>query len=134
MSSKVGIIIRREYMERVTKKSFIITTLLMPLLMLALMFTPILIAEFAEGDTRNLVVVDNSGVIAPEMKSTSAFNIVKADSSWEKMLESDQADAVVFIPQDILKGETPVELLTSGASSMILESATQTMVQASLPL
>lgn len=123
MSSKVGIIIRREYMERVTKKSFIITTLLMPLLMLALMFTPILIAEFAEGDTRNLVVVDNSGVIAPEMKSTSAFNIVKADSSWEKMLESDQADAVVFIPQDILKGETPVELLTSGASSMILESA-----------
>lgn len=128
MSSKVGIIIRREYMERVTKKSFIITTLLMPLLMLALMFTPILIAEFAEGDTRNLVVVDNSGVIAPEMKSTSAFNIVKADSSWEKMLDAGQADAVVFIPQNVLAGDAPIELLTAGASSMILESAITSQV------
>lgn len=123
MISKVGIIIRREYMERVTKKSFIITTLLMPVLMLALMFTPLLIAMFSEGDTRNVLIVDHSGVIAPEMKSTSAINIVNSDSTWESVLDNGQADAVVFIPQEILKGGAPVELLTSGASSMILESA-----------
>ena len=123
MISKVGIIIRREYMERVTKKSFIITTLLMPLLMLAMMFTPLLIAMFSEGDTRNLIVVDESGVIAPEMKSTSAFNIVNSDSSWQQMFESESANAVVFIPKDVLSGNAPIELLTSGASSMILESA-----------
>ena len=129
MKSKVGIIIRREYMERVTKKSFIITTLLMPLLMLAMMFTPILIAEFSEGDTRNLVVVDNSGVIAPEMESTSAFNIVKAEGvSWEEMIETGKADAVVFIPQNIQSGNAPIELLTSGASSMILESGITSQV------
>lgn len=123
MISKVGIIIRREYMERVTKKSFIITTLLMPLLMLAMMFTPLLIAMFSEGDTRNLIVVDESGVIAPEMKSTTAFNIVNSDSSWQQMFESEGANAVVFIPKDVLSGNVPIELLTSGASSMILESA-----------
>lgn len=123
MNSKVGIIIGREYMERVTKKSFIITTLLMPLLMLALMFTPVLISEFAEGDTRKLVVVDESGVIAPQMESTSAFTIVPADSSWESMLQDERADAVVFIPSNVLDGTAPVELLTGGASSMTLETA-----------
>lgn len=35
--SKIGIIIEREYLERVKKKSFIFTTILMPVLMLALM-------------------------------------------------------------------------------------------------
>ena len=41
--SQVGIIIGREFNERVRKKSFIITTLLMPLLMVGLMFAPMLI-------------------------------------------------------------------------------------------
>ncbi len=103
MNSKVGIIIGREYMERVTKKSFIITTILMPLLMLALMFTPILIAEFSEGDSRKLVVIDESGVIAPQMQSTSIYEIVPADSSWQQMLETEAADAVVIIPRQLSK-------------------------------
>ena len=34
---KIGIIIAREFNERVRKKSFIITTILMPLLMLLVM-------------------------------------------------------------------------------------------------
>lgn len=123
MNSKVGIIIGREYMERVTKKSFIITTILMPLLMLALMFTPILIAEFSEGDSRKLVVIDKSGVIAPQMQSTSIYEIVPADSSWQQMLETEAADAVVIIPPAAIEGNAPVELLTNGASSMNLETA-----------
>lgn len=48
MDSKISIIIRREYMERVTKKSFIITTLLMPVIMLGLMMAPVLIAMFSD--------------------------------------------------------------------------------------
>ena len=55
MNSKIGIIVRREYLERVRKKSFIITTLLMPVIMLALMVAPALIAMFAEGsETKGL--------------------------------------------------------------------------------
>ena len=67
MSSKTAIIIRREYMERVTKKSFIITTILMPILMLALMVTPVLVAELAGTDQRSMTVIDNSGMIAPQL-------------------------------------------------------------------
>ena len=41
--SNISIIIQREFNARVRKKSFIITTLLMPVLMLALMVSPALI-------------------------------------------------------------------------------------------
>ena len=40
MNNNLGIIVRREFMERVGKKSFIVTTLLMPLLMLLMMALP----------------------------------------------------------------------------------------------
>ena len=36
-NSKIGIIITREFNERVRKKSFIVTTILMPVLMIGLM-------------------------------------------------------------------------------------------------
>lgn len=122
MSSKVGIIIGREYKERVKKKSFIITTLLMPLLMLAMMVIPVLIAEFSEGETRHLAIIDQSGQIAPEMKPTAAYDIIAADADWEKMLEEERADAVLIIPKTIKNGHAPLQLYTNGPSSMTLES------------
>ena len=62
--NKTGIIIAREFNERVRKKSFIITTVLMPVLMIALMAAPTLMMIFAKGETKTLLVVDESGVIA----------------------------------------------------------------------
>lgn len=123
MSSKISIIIRREYMERVTKKSFIITTLLMPLFMLALMVTPVLIAEFSEPSARNVVIVDESGFVGPQIKSTPSMTIVPADSTgWQKMLEAETADAVLIIPEGIGETKVPLQLYTAGPSSMELES------------
>ena len=65
--NKTGIIIAREFNERVRKKSFIITTVLMPVLMIALMAAPTLMMIFAKGETKTLLVVDDSGVIASQL-------------------------------------------------------------------
>ena len=66
--NKIGIIIAREFNERVRKKSFIITTILMPILMLGLMAAPTLMMLFAKGETKTLAVVDDSGMIAPQLE------------------------------------------------------------------
>ena len=47
----IGLIIVREFKERVYKKSFIITTLLMPLLLALISVAPTLIMIYAKGDT-----------------------------------------------------------------------------------
>lgn len=82
--SQIGIIIEREFNERVRKKSFIITTLLMPLLVVALMVAPSLVMVFATGDTRHVAVVDHSGLIAPSLENSSEVVFEPADLSADE--------------------------------------------------
>lgn len=130
MSSKTAIIIRREYMERVTKKSFIITTILMPILMLALMVTPVLVAELAGTDQRSMTVIDNSGMIAPHLQATDEYTIdtLASGTDWHALLEEEKTDAVLIIPRDVMAHATPLQLFTAGPSSMTLESAIASQV------
>ena len=65
--SNISIIIQREFNERVRKKSFIITTLLMPVLMIGLMAAPALIMQFSRGDEKVIAVIDDSGLVAPKL-------------------------------------------------------------------
>lgn len=57
--NKTLLIIAREYLTRVRKKSFIILTLLGPLLMAALIIVPVYVATKSERDAKILVVDDN---------------------------------------------------------------------------
>lgn len=57
--NKTLLIIAREYLTRVKKKSFIILTLLGPLLMAALIIVPVYVATKSERDAKILVVDDN---------------------------------------------------------------------------
>lgn len=129
MLSKVNIIIRREFMERVTKKSFIITTLLMPIVMLGLMLTPVLISMFAEGDHREVVVIDRSNTIAPSLQSDESLSFVASESDdWQDVINRDGVDAVLVIPDDVVDGQSAIRLYTDGPSSMLLESSITSQV------
>ena len=71
----------REFRERVYKKSFIITTILMPLLMILLGAAPTLIMEFVDSETKKITVVDESGIVAPKLTSDEelVFEISEKD-------------------------------------------------------
>jgi ABC-2 type transport system permease protein len=60
---KILLIIQREYTTRVQKKSFIILTLLMPVLMSALMILPAYFAAMDDEQTRTIAVYDASSVV-----------------------------------------------------------------------
>ena len=59
----IGIIIGREYMTRVKKKSFLLITFLSPILFAALCIVPSLIMLGAKEDGKKVAVVDNSGIV-----------------------------------------------------------------------
>lgn len=121
MNSKTALIIRREYLERVKKKSFVVTTILMPLLMLGLMLMPALIMEFAGNEMRTVRVVDDSGMIADSLRNTSDVEFVQVGVSLNEALADSVYDAVLYIPAEVLNGSKNICLYTSGASSMNLE-------------
>ena len=120
--SQIGIIIEREFNERVRKKSFIITTLLMPLLVVALMVAPSLVMIFATGDTRHVAVIDHSGVIAPSLESGSEVVFEPTDLSVDDARKNlTDIFGVLEIGPDILSNPNDVKLYTNTSSSMLVE-------------
>ena len=88
--SKISVIIAREFAIRVKKKSFILTTLLTPILFAALMVVPGLIAAYSEEDeARKIAVVDNSGVVMPYMQSDSQVEFCQVVGTTVDDLKAD---------------------------------------------
>jgi len=67
---KIALIIRREYTTRVQKKSFIVLTLLMPILMSAFMILPSYLMSLDDEKSRTIAVYDGSSVILGRLEST----------------------------------------------------------------
>ncbi|MDE6248142.1 MAG: ABC transporter permease, partial [Paramuribaculum sp.] len=122
MASKLGIIIGREYTERVRKKSFLITTILMPLLMVALSSMPALVMMFSEHDTTTLAVIDRTGVIGQQLDDEEATKFVLVNVAVDSAMKMDNVDGVLDIPASVLRSNGTIRLYTHDASSMTLES------------
>lgn len=121
--NNLGIVINREYRERVAKKSFIVTTLLMPLLMLALCVAPGLIMALGEQSEADVLVIDNSGRIAQNLSSDEETRFILTDITVDSAMRRDDVNAVLVIPAQIIdKKNATVDLYNNGASSMSLES------------
>ena len=121
----IALIVMREFKERVYKKSFIITTLLMPLIFAAMGAAPTLIMLFAKGDTKNISVIDNSGVVAQKLESNEniAFTTIQ-NGDLQQLLQSSLADetfGVLYIGEDIVTNPNNIQLYTNTSSSMLVE-------------
>lgn len=122
MNSKIGIIIAREFLQRVTKKSFIITTILFPVLMIGLMIAPALIMAFSTTETKEIYVIDHSGIVAQNLKSSDEVSFVIADEGATDTLRTHgNSYGVLFIGNNIVEKPGNVQLYTGEASSMAVE-------------
>ena len=90
--SKIGIIIGREYSTRVRKKSFLVATFLVPILMAAMMVVPFLIATFStDKQVRDVAVADYSGIVAPNLNNSQIVNYHIIDTDKAEELKKDIA-------------------------------------------
>ena len=123
--SKIGIVIEREYLERVKKKSFIFTTLLMPVLMLALMAMPALIMNYVDSSVTSVLVIDNNGLIAPKLTDTPEIRFTDNSSlTIDSALTRTDVDAVLVIPHNIISSRrSSLQLFSNGPSSYTAENA-----------
>lgn len=91
MKSSLSLIISREYLQRVRRKSFIITTLLVPILMIGLMVAPALIAMFSTPEAKTIAVIDDTGQIFSHLQDSDEITF----ESYTQPLDSARADADV---------------------------------------
>lgn len=126
MKNKIGIIIAREYAERVSKKSFIITTILMPVLMLLLMVAPALIMSYTSPEAKTIGVIDRTGQIFPLLESSENIKLVNSDLPVDSVtagnMNGECSGYLVIADNAILNpGTTAIRLYVDGPTTMELE-------------
>lgn len=130
---KIALIISREFAERARKKSFIVTTLLMPLIIVGLMLAPALVTLYSGGNTRRIVVVDDSGRIAPHLTS-SADIIFEDHSDMSKMEacgtynEDSGVFAILYIAPDA-ESEGAIQFITNSSSTPVVEQVVAMQIE-----
>lgn len=122
MNNQLSTIIAREYLERVKRKSFIISTILMPLFMVGLMLLPALIAIFQTPEEKLIAVVDDSGVIARTLQNGDETKFVTVNKPMADLLGNEDYYGILSIGSDIIENPSNVTLYTHSASSMSLEN------------
>jgi len=103
---KIFIVLKREYIERVKKKSFIILTLLSPILFSLIIFVPVYIKVVIESEEKVIAVVDSSKLfydLLPETKDIK-FKYLRDKTFFEAEQEMVKEGyyAVLFIPNNVL--------------------------------
>lgn len=121
----LSLVIQREYITRVRKKSFIILTLLMPLLMMALSVIPFWLSTLNEGGVKQIAVIDNTGVYAPLLQSTENYEFQIIGPSEQKDQESHLGKdlfAILQITGDLNKNPQAVSLTSEKQAPQDLQS------------
>lgn len=131
MNNNLGIIVRREFMERVGKKSFIVTTLLMPVLMLLMMALPALIAIFSTPSDKSIAVCDQSGVVMPilEQAGIEHLTFVSTDQPADSVLHDSDYYGVLSIPADIVERPSSALLFIHEGGSVETESSIRNLIK-----
>lgn len=125
--NKTNLIIVREFSERVRKKSFIITTLLMPLLMIGLMVAPSLMMMYGGGEQKQIVVIDRTGVVAENLTPTPEVQYIEHnDLSIQDACriygEQSGVFGILYIGSDI-EARDSVTLISNSSSTPVIEES-----------
>lgn len=115
---KLCTIVKKEYRDIVKKKTFIISTILTPILMGAFMFLPLVISKMGRGE-KNIHIADFSGTIAPqviEMSRESGKNVLSFTTVdpagrdpddlvkvYNQKILKKEVDALLYIPREVKK-------------------------------
>ncbi|MBP1665821.1 MAG: transporter permease [Bacteroidetes bacterium] len=115
--NKVSIIIKREYLTRVRKKSFIIMTILAPVLMAAIIIVPTLIMVNQDQDYKKIAVVeDNSDLFKGVIKNTKTMEFAYLENVRIEDLKNSYQEAgyygILYISPEIVNTPNAIQLIS----------------------
>ena len=122
--NKIPIIIRREYLSRVKKRSFIVMTLLGPLLMASMMIVPVFIARMSD-ETKTIGVVDEKGIFYNAFPNTENIKfeylntgIIDAKSKFD----SSKFYALLYLPSEFISKPSTGALFSDKQPSLTVKT------------
>lgn len=131
---KIILIIKREYLTRVKKKSFIVMTILGPVLMAALVIVPVYLATMA-NEVKSVSVIDETGFFFGKFKDSESikFNYLVSDVETAKSGFSKSGTyALLYIPKTELALPTSAFLYSKTQVNINVKSYVKTVMSKQL--
>lgn len=101
--SKIALVAKREFLTRVQKKTFLLTTILFPVIIFGFYAMIIYFSVESDADV-NIAVVDNADIFKGDIEGNNDihFNFLKNETpeSLKKKVESNEYSGYVYIPSD----------------------------------
>ena len=104
--NKIGLIIKREFFSRVKKKSFIIMTILAPVLFAGLMIVPGIMATMGDKENKVIAVIDETNILDGVLKNDEHLSFEYIDNTSIGQIKQNFKEsgyyAILYIPANIL--------------------------------
>lgn len=114
--NKIYLIIRREYLTRVRKKSFVVMTILGPLLIATMIILPALLSEWSEAEEKRVAVLDETGIFYEQFQDQENIRFYHVyeglDDEKENALYK-RNDLLLYIPMTELSLPVHAELFST---------------------
>jgi len=114
--NKIKLIIQREYLTRVKKTSFIVMSILGPIIIASIFIVPLWLQKFESQQIKHIAVIDESRILMPTIKSTETVMFTDLGNTTledaQKTYAKDGYYAVLFIPKNILNS-TAVQIFSN---------------------
>ena len=130
--TKIGLIVAREYTTRVRKKSFVIMSILGPILFAAIFLIPVWLTTSKTELTKLIWVLDDAGLGEDAFNNVENLNfrfvVGDLDSLKDRLIVND-VFAVLHLPKELLVAGTPPLLYSNHQPGIPLKSKINWQVQ-----
>ncbi len=135
--NKVGLIIGREYFTRVKKKSFLITTILVPLIIVAFYAAIIAISIKGSDEKQNIAVIDDANLFNGKVETKNnafVFTFIKNETepSFVKKYKDQGYNSFLYIPAFKLEDPKSFTLHSPSAASLPTTSSLEKVINTAI--
>ncbi|PSL28609.1 ABC transporter permease [Dyadobacter jiangsuensis] len=127
----IFLVIRREYLVRVKKKSFLVMTVLGPLLFVAFYGT-VFWAAVSSVDIKTVQVLDESGLFRNKFKDSETLKFESTNTSIDSAkaaFPNSDANALVYIPANVIQSPKSVRIYAAKNVSLELKSEIEKVIE-----
>jgi len=126
--NKTVLIIQREYISRVRKRSFLLTTILVPLIIIGFYAAIIAISISGSTDTQKIAVLDQANLFGGRMSEDkddrNVYTIIQneTEQSFKDKYKQEGYTAFLFIPETNVEHPAGIKLHSQTAISLMTKS------------
>jgi len=138
MMNKIGLIIEREYMTRVKRKSFLLTTLIVPIVIIGFYAVIIAVSISGESNTQRIAIIDEANLfnnkieLSKNEKSSYTFIFNETEQSYKNKYKSDGYSLFLYIPKGGDKIPGQIKLHSQAAVNLFAKSSLERKINAAI--